>query len=229
MQFSIGEYYHLYNRGTEKRTIFLDNADIRRFLHLLYLCNDTAPVHMSAIQGSTLNGKKAVSALDQPRSKPTVAIGAYCLMPNHFHLLVKEIAENGISTFMHKISTAYTMYFNKRYERTGSLFQGRFRSSHALSDEYLKYLFAYIHLNPVKLVQPDWKETGIKNRKKTERFLKDYHQSSYQDYVGINRKERKILALSEFPSYFDDGHREFESYLSDWLSFSDPEDFKAQP
>ena len=91
-------------------------------------------------------------------------------MPNHFHILVKEKIENGISKFMGKLTTGYSMYFNKRYDRTGSLFQGVFKSVHADSDEYLKYLFAYIHLNPIKLINPEWKENGIKDKNRANAF-----------------------------------------------------------
>ena len=99
------------------------------------------------------------------------------------------------------------MYFNKRYERTGRLFEGTFKSVHANNDEYLKYLFAYIHLNPIKLTNPMWKEEGIKDNNKAESFLNEYEFSSYLDYssnMENNRKrlESKILNKEVFPEYF---------------------------
>jgi len=147
LPFSTGEYYHIYNRGTEKRDIFLDKADYLRFIVLLYISNNIEAVHISNLREQ---GKFLRDIINLERKETLVDIGTYCLMPNHFHLLIKEKRAGGISEFMKKISTGYSMYFNKRYERTGRLFEGTFKSVHADSDEYLKYLFAYIHLNPIK-------------------------------------------------------------------------------
>jgi len=141
--------------------------------------------------------------LDIDKKDSLVDIGAYCLMPNHFHILLKEKTENGISKFMKKLSTGYSMYFNKRYERTGRLFEGTFKSVHADSDEYLKYLFAYIHLNPIKLINPVWKEEGIRNSVEAKLFLSGYSFSSYLDYTmkarnNGKRPESKILNRKRF-------------------------------
>jgi len=212
-KFSPNEYYHLYNRGTEKREVFLDGADYRRFISLLYACNASKVIHLSDRQGSTLT-----EILGVERGVPLVDIGVYCLMPNHFHLLVRERREGGISLFVQKLSTAYTMYFNKRYKRSGSLFQGRFKATHVNSDEYLKYLFAYIHLNPVKLIQKDWKERGVRNRAKVEVFLCGYRHSSYRDYVGETTQEGAILTRSAFPDYFST-KKVFKNFIDDWLNY----------
>ena len=158
------EFYHIYNRGTDKRKIFLDTADHHRFIELLYLCNTKYSVNVRDIR------KVHNNIFEFDRGKPLVSIGAYCLMPNHFHLLLTTDAESGISFFINKVCTAYSMYFNKRYDRSGALFQGRFKSQHADSDEYLKYLYAYIHLNPVKLIDPKWKEEGSKDAAKSFDF-----------------------------------------------------------
>jgi putative transposase len=127
--------------------------------------------------------------LETDRGKNLVDIGAYCLMPNHFHLLLKEKTENGISLFMQKLMTAYTMYFNKKNGRNGALFQGTFKAEHLANDNYLKYMYSYIHLNPIKLIDPTWRENGIKNQSKTEKFLEQYKHSSYSEYINIDRKE----------------------------------------
>src|SRR5665811_1016155 len=106
-----GEFYHLYNRGTEKRDIFTDRADRERFLALLYLCNTTEPVHIDDIQksrGSTSRKIGLEMLFEIEREDTLVDICAYCLMPNHFHLLVREKEELGISRFMQKLMTGYT-------------------------------------------------------------------------------------------------------------------------
>ncbi len=208
--FSEDEFYHLYNRGVEKRNIFIEKNDWARFHKLLYLANGTNPVRFSAIKNLALN--------DIDRGKPLVAIGAYVLMPNHFHILVKEIIKNGLSRFMEKLTTGYSMYFNKKYERVGPLFQGRFKGEHVDNDEYLKYLYAYIHLNPVKLIEPNWKEVGIKNKKRALNYIDQYHYSSYEDYCGFKREECAILSKGDFPSYFSE-FPDFKMYINDWLNF----------
>lgn len=152
--------------------------------------------------------------------KTLVDIGAYCLMPNHFHLLLHEKTENGISLFMQKLTTAYTMYFNKKYDRSGGLFQGTYKAKHADSDIYLKYLFGYIHLNPVKLIEPTWKEKKIKNRIQAEKFLEKYQYSSYPEYTNKKRKEGVIIQNEAFPDYFDK-ISDFSEMIRFWLEFND--------
>ncbi|MBI4156051.1 MAG: transposase, partial [Candidatus Zambryskibacteria bacterium] len=148
--FAHGEFYHLYNRGTEKRIIFLEEKDYEHFLFLMYICNTSKNIELRNI-GENFD-----------RGEPIVDIGAYCLMPNHFHILVYEREEGGISKYMLKLLTSYSMYFNKKYDRTGKLYEGVFKSIHAGSDQYLKYLYSYIHLNPAKLKDKNWKE--VKNK-----------------------------------------------------------------
>jgi len=213
--FAFNEFYHVYNRGVDKRTIFLDDSDRDRFMALLYLCNNVNAVHISAIQGSTLKDFLNVS-----KEKSLVSIGAYCLMSNHFHILLREEIEGGVSLFMQKVSTAYTMYFNKKYKRTGSLFAGRFKAQHVDNDNYLKYLFAYIHLNPVKLIEPRWREEGVLNRVAVINYLDSYKYLSYLDYKKVNRVEKTILNSIKFPEYFKDSF-DFEEHIRDWLFFED--------
>jgi len=208
--FAEGEYYHLYNRGTEKRNIFLTPANYQRFMTLLFLSNSIRPVDLEEV------GSHLTQVIHLDRGEPIVAIGAYCLMPNHFHLLVRETSSGGISKFMQKVTTGYTMYFNKLNRRTGGLFQGKFKAEHAADDRYLKYLFAYIHLNPAKLVNPLWREKGIDAEGR--KYIKAYAYSSYQDYLS-DRKESAILSRSAFPEYFADA-RAFESEMDEWLDFS---------
>src|SRR3989338_7919325 len=179
--FAPGEFYHIYNRGTDKRIIFMSRSDRDRFLVLLYLANQSGPVDLK-LQGSTL-----LEITEERTGDPLVEIVAYCLMPNHFHLLIREVEEGGISKFMQKVTTGYTMYFNKRHDRSGSLFQGRFKATHIADDRYLRYLISYIHLNPVKLIEPKWKETGIADKVRAEQYLETYAPSSYLDYLDKKR------------------------------------------
>ena len=211
--FAPGEFYHIYNRGTEKRNIFMSRSDRDRFLSLLYLANQKDPADLK-LQGSTLS-----EIAEERTGSPLVEIVAYCLMPNHFHLLIREIEEGGISKFMQKITTGYTMYFNRKYERSGSLFQGRFKATHVADDRYLRYLISYIHLNPIKLIEPKWKETGIADKVRAERYLEDYTQSSYLDYLGRERPEGMILTREALPEYFSSG-TDFKAFVTEWLTYA---------
>jgi putative transposase len=207
------EFYHLYNRGTDKRVIFKDTSDYKRFVELLFLSNSSLAVDTRHIR------KSYESIYDFKREDPLVYIGAYCLMPNHFHILLTPAIEQGVQIFMQKVLTGYSMYFNKKFERSGALFESRFKARHANSDEYLKYLFSYIHLNPVKLMQPDWKEIGIQDIASTRAYLDEYAYSSLADYVG-NREESKILDKSKFPEYFST-KQEIDRELIEWLNFGE--------
>src|SRR3989339_1573318 len=158
-----GEYYHIYNRGNSKQKIFLSKKDYERFVALLYGINTNESFNF-------FNFKKGNGIFLKEVKNQLVSIGAYCLMPNHFHILITPLSEKGLSKFMQKLSTAYSMYFNETYKRTGGLFEGKFKSVHVENDNQLKYLFSYIHLNPVKLINSEWKENGIKNIKKTFKY-----------------------------------------------------------
>lgn len=209
--FAHGEYYHLYNRGNSKQTIFHDTEDYQRFINLLYLSN------------SNVNFKIHFSPRDifeAKRGEPLVAIGAYCLMPNHFHLLVTQMVDGGTSKFMQKVTTGYSMYYNKKYQRTGTLFEGKFKSVHANNDRYLKYLFSYIHLNPIKLIDSQWKKQGIKSQSKAKNFLLGYEFSSYKDYFGIDRRQKAILTTKYFPEYFP-SVKSFTTEIFDWLEYKE--------
>ncbi len=200
-----GEFYHLYNRGTDKREVFITRNDYERFLCNLYLANTKENIRLDNLQ-RTEEGSTLLSRVFQvERRENLVSIAAYCLMPNHFHLLVRQNTEGGISQFMQKLATAYTMYFNAKYERSGALFQGKFKSKAAQEDTYLKYLLAYIHLNPYKFTQPS-----------------TYPYSSYRDFIGEKRVQGKLLDKAAFPDYFP-GPENFEKEMREWLNYRNEE------
>jgi putative transposase len=153
------------------------------------------------------------------RGEPLVAIGAWCLMPNHFHFLCKEITEGGLQKFFHKLCTGYSMYFNTKHARTGTLFEGRFKAQHVDSDRYLKYLHAYIYLNPVKLVpgESSWKETGIQDMKAVKDFLEKYPYSS-MPRIGNNNPLKSIIAADYFPHYYEN-LTEMAKEVLEWLTY----------
>ncbi len=204
-----GEYFHIYNRGNDKRKIFHDSNDYNYFLKLLFLSNSKRNFKVRDIEDTY--------SID--RGEQLVHLGAYCAMPNHFHLLVSPTEESGISKFMQKLSTGLSMHYNTKYKRTGVLFEGKFKAEHANDDTHLKYLFSYIHLNPIKLLQSDWKENGIKNLDKAKDYLKKYYFSSYLDYLQEVRPENLIINRDSFPNYFPDKNS-FENEILDWISLN---------
>lgn len=215
--FVSGEFYHIYNRGNSKQKIFHDKQDYNNFIGLLYILNTSQNCNIYNLRRSKNFNTYEIDVQDR-----LVDIGAYCLMPNHFHILITEKIEGGISKFMQKIATAYVMYYNKKYGRTGGLFEGKFKSQHIDNDRYLKYLFSYIHLNPIKLIDKEWKDKGIRNKKDAVEFLKQYNYSSYLDFFGIKRPQNKILNLRTFPTYFPDTES-FTDEILDWLiTFKEP-------
>ncbi|PIR66278.1 MAG: hypothetical protein COU51_04965 [Parcubacteria group bacterium CG10_big_fil_rev_8_21_14_0_10_36_14] len=197
---SINDHAHIYNRGVDKRIIFNESADYTRFIHALYVCNDT--------EFTAKNLKRTIKDVQNPilnigerTGERLVDILCLTLMPNHYHLLLRQNIDRGISKFMHKISIAYTLYFNLKNERKGSLFEGKYKYKIINNEQYLVYLSQYIHLNPIKIIEPKWKERGITNWKQTNVFLETYKWSSYQDYIGI-KNFPSVINLGLLEKYY---------------------------
>jgi len=216
-EFAKGEYYHIYNRGNSKQKIFLDDKDRERFLKLLYLCNSKRRIDF---RDDIV--KKKINAWDFEKGESIVDIGAWVLMPNHFHLYITQKTEarlpsgTAITDFLHRVLTAYSKYFNAKYHRTGSLFEDKFKSIHIEKETQAKYLFSYIHLNPIKLIDSTWKEQGIKDKKKVLDFLNSFKWSSYLDYLEVVRSENKIINKVDFLNYFKT-KRDFQKEIFYWI------------
>lgn len=223
ISFSEGEFYHLYNRGNSKQAIFLDAHDYQRFAQCLYLCNSEKNINF---RDDIVLAK--IDAFDFERGNHLVDIAAWVLMPNHFHIyltisspksdLGKKDGKNHITEFMRKLQTSYVSYFNKKYGRTGGLFEGSFKATHVIEERLAKYLFSYIHLNPIKLIDKEWKEKGLRDEKKSLAFLSDYKWSSYFDYTGVSRAEGRIINPDAFPNYFPTKEN-FDTEILVWLRF----------
>ena len=173
-----GEYYHVLNRGVNKQTIFHDANDYTRFLFLILYFQ--SPITFANIircvqyfvQHSVLNIE--AGDLKEIIKKRTVELVSFCFMPNHFHLIIKEVDEGGIAAYMQRVLNSYTKYYNTKYEKSGHLFQGPYKAVHVGDDRQLLYLSTYVHRNPRELSK--WK-----NREH------QYPWSSYQDFVTENR------------------------------------------
>jgi putative transposase len=214
VSFVVDEYYHIYNRGNSKQSIFHDDEDRIRFIELLFLSNASNSFNMKDL-------KKVRDIFEHNRGVAIVAIGAYVLMDNHFHILVRQVDEGNISKFMQKLTTGYSMYYNRKYKRTGGLFEGKFKAQHISSDRYLKYMFSYIHLNPLKLIEPKWKKEGVKNSKKAFQYIENFRWSSYRDFLGerYKRSVGVVLQRNSFPEYFSSPET-MRKELFDWIHLS---------
>jgi REP element-mobilizing transposase RayT len=161
--FAEGEFYHIYNQGVEKRNIFSDEYDSQRFLESMEVFNNEEPI--GSIYEQSFNKDSQLGG-ETPKSK-LVNIIAYCLNPNHFHLILEQVSEKGISEYMKRLAGGYTSYFNIKEKRKGALFLGTFRSVHVGTDGYLLHLSAYVNLNnrvhqindeDSRLVRSSWDE-----------------------------------------------------------------------
>jgi len=216
-----GEIYHVYNRGVEKRDVFLNDRDYLRFIHDLFEFNDQEAASNTAyfFKHKTQSMEVKLPYITQrkvrePR-KLLVEIQAFCLMPNHFHLMIRQLVKNGIPDFMRKIGTGYTNSFNKKYERVGALFQGTYKSALIKNESHFLYLPFYIHLNPLDIKMPEWREGKLKNVKAAIKYLENYRWSSFLDYIG--KKNFPSVTQRDFLLEFFDGPAAYKKEIIRWL------------
>jgi putative transposase len=216
ISFINGEIYHIVIRSVEGITIFRDNSDYYRAIFGLYEFNNDQPVSLWKKRKERKN-KKAEQGPTLPSLKRglLVEIFAFCLIPNHIHLLLKQVKDKGITKFMRKLGTGYAVYFNKKYQRNGHLFQGRFRGVHIKNDEQLQTVFVYIHTNPVSLIVPEWKDKGIDKIEEVIKFLENYKWSSYQDYIG--KKNFPSVIQKNFLLRVIGGPESCKEFVEGWL------------
>lgn len=193
-QFITSGIYHIVLRGIDDNKLFKDIDDHYRGIFSIYEFNTVNPVEILKRRRDRIRMKRNLQKSEKLGGNPTsatfdsrdklVEILAFCLMPNHIHLLVRQIKDGGIIKFMKKSGGGYAKYYNKKYSRKGYVFQNRFLAVPIKTDKQLKIVFAYIHSNSVSLIEPKWKEKGIGNLKKVMKFIKDYKWSSFSDYLG---------------------------------------------
>ncbi len=172
--------YHVLNRGVEKREIFVDVYDYKRFVEILGEFNSDKPTHFHVIRRER-RYRNLPKSIKRDKGNELVDIICFCLMPNHFHLLLRQKVNNGIATFMMKVCTGYASYFNKRYGRSGTLFQGRYKALLVKDDVHFSHLTCYIHSNPLKI---------LPGKKPASELLKRYRWSSYGDFIGEPKYEK---------------------------------------
>lgn len=205
-EFANGEYYHIYNRGVDKREVFLDKKDYIRFLETIRFVNN----QKTYFGLSDYKKRDNVRPLGSDNSDPKGQVGqindlvdlvCYCLNPNHFHFILKQKVEDGISFFMGKLGNSYTKYFNTKNSRSGSLFQGPFKSIHINSNEYLLLLSVYVNANH-----------------EIHGFLeKDWPYSSLLDYTG--KRDGKLCNKEMILGQFDNNFSEYEKYIKNNVDY----------
>lgn len=216
--------YHVYNRGVEKRDIFLSEKHYLRFIHDMYEFNDENPALNLGFRFDNYGTKLAKSdfTIFRKHRKPMVEILCFCLMPNHYHFMVRQLLDGGITEFMRKIGTGYTNFFNIKHKRVGPLFQGKFKAVQISKEAHFTYLPHYIHLNPLGLSMPEWRKRKIHNPKQALKFLESYRWSSYLDYIGKKNYLSVVkpdFLLSNYyrsPTSLTDYRKEMESWLADF-------------
>ena len=141
---------------------------------------------------------------------------AFTIMPNHYHLIIREIRARGLSQFMQKMG-GYTLYFNKQNNRVGPLFQGRYKAVHIKNEDQLRTAFVYVHTNPVELKEPSWKEWKVKDGLAALTHLEKYRWSSYRDYIGMPTFPA-VTQRTFFTDFFG-GEKECKQAVEDWILF----------
>ncbi len=178
-------YYHVYARGADKQSVFLDHADFTYFLSLFERYLSVDPLRDS-------------SSREYPHLRGKADLLAYCLMGNHFHLFLFQIEEKAMSTLMRGVMTSYSRYFNTRYNRSGPLFESRYKASMIVTPSYFEHISRYIHLNP-----KDWRT---------------YPYSSIHAYIGGDQPEwlqpKRILEMFSDPSSYEAFMTDYEGYKS---------------
>ena len=185
-----GELFHCYSRTIDHSRPFDDRENTERFLETLYLGNQNSPMPSLPFLHKKYSHEDVFSI---ERTEPLVAIGAYCIMPTHYHLLIQPVVERGITEFMRKVGTGFTMYYNEKHRRVGNLFIKPFRSKHVSDDRYYAKVTGYIHLNPMELIVPEWKQGKTMYSNLYKKRLLSYTSSSLPDYFGPNRPQKSIL------------------------------------
>jgi len=210
IKFTDGKYYHIFNRGVDKRDVFIDGGDYLRFLMSMrdFNNNSTSQTRDYILRKNQARVKELSSRYRELSSFSSfidslpklVEIICYCLNPNHYHLLLKQLADNGIEKFMHKLGSGYTNFFNAKYQRSGSLFQGTFKAVKIESNEHLLWVSAYVNANA--------QIHGL------TKDASNYKWCSYPEYLGLSPKNfcHKDMIIEQFKD-----KENFKSFMNDCI------------
>lgn len=202
-------FYHIQNSGVERRVIFSSKEDFDRFEAYLYLLNAVE----SPRAANFFSGGRESQIFESGRGENLVAIGAYSIVPQHFHLIVTPLSDGGVGKFMQKVQTAYTMYFNKKYARQGRIFHSAYRSRELLSDDELKSAYAYVHLQPASIFDQTWEDaTGTELAVHVSRAM-EYRYSSAGEYLS---SKFVITSPARYPQYIRRA-KDAQTHFAFWI------------
>jgi len=225
----MNDIYHVLSRGVDKRKIFLDKGDYLRFIHNLFVLNNQKVIHTThynfeRFENQNEKGDIASPHIKKESRKLLVEILAFCLMPNHYHLLLSPSVEGGIPKFMKKLNMAYAKYFNVRYKRKGTLFESRYKSILVNNSNYFLNLPYYIHLNPLDMEFSEWRNRKIKDHDKAIEYLNNYRWSSHLDYCG--KKNFPSVTNRELLLDVFGGQEKYNKDINKWLEEMEIDDMR---
>lgn len=197
IQFATGEYYHLFNRAVEGREIFHMKRYTSYFLESLVVCNTKLDMNQ--------HWRRDQRNRRQVMSDPLVEIAAFVLMPNHFHLLVRQLVDDGIPKLLQRACNSFAKYVNTFESRKGGLFMGPYQAVHISSDSQASHLFTYIHANPLDLRFPRWREGKVLDWDNAKHYLESYESSSLPLYLergSVHPLARDVIAGSFAKAYY---------------------------
>ena len=208
-----GEYYHVFDRGVSRETIFLDEFDYRRFYESLFLFNNTNYEHPGG-RGLDRDVLLAAHEAYLHDRDPYVKISSFCLIPNHFHLMIQPLKEDGAAKFFHKLLKGYARYFNLRHGRSGHLFENAYQAVHIENEAHFVHIPRYIHLNALDTTDLNWRDGQMTDWAKASNYLESYRWSSHGIYSG---KDQELPVIDEeiVAQLFSDPS-EYEKFLKDW-------------
>ncbi len=206
--FGNGGTYHVYNRGAGKRNIFFDDLDRVRFTKGLLLFNSEEVLPM---------GRALVEAWKNPKKSihPLVSILAYALMDNHYHLVLEQLVDNGISRFMQRLGNGFTKYHNKRSDRKGVVFEARYKSIAIQTEAQFLHITRYVHLNPYDKCDYAWRHGEARSREEAKSVLLSYPWSSYRHYKGL--EVNPAVDASPVLACFNDS-ADYENFVLSWIN-----------
>ena len=190
IKFATKEFYHIYNRGVDKRDIFMNPQDLNRFLFCMSLFNTKDPVGSVYLDSRRRKKELKMRSVASHKDRKLVNFIAFCLNQNHYHFILEPLVDDGIQKFMHRLSTGYTNYFNEQRKRSGSLFQGPYKAKHINSNGYLLHVSVYVNLN-----------TKV-HKSLNKKWMENLQISSYKEYTEKTAKQfcSKEIILGQFGS-----------------------------
>lgn len=211
------KFFHILNRGVDKKEIFNGEEDYIRFTNNLVGLNNKNIASPYCYRKKQFFYKNKSNYGNRITLVKIVNILCWCLMPNHFHSFIEEKFDKSAGWFSKKLISGHTHYFNLKNKRSGVLFQGRSKIIPIEQNEHFLWLPYYIMANPIKLIEPKWKENGIKNIDKVMRFLENYKYSSFPDLIGKTNFP-EIINKKMFYEIYDTNEEKFKKDFMEWLS-----------